>query len=471
MKPQLIAALAVLLTGTFVPFRASAQTVRAQYAQYLLTNVMSAHPGLQKMGIHVVPPGGQDEEIVACSVPSKIGKKSSPNDLAEEHSGKPSVKTVTDRSFYDLALPLGDAQGHQIGAIVMEMRFSSASSAEDAVTKAQAITEKVEQEIPSREALFDKAPKSAPLVLLGTTPLPEITGDFDHFAINKADNRLYLSAEVHHSIEVFNLTTGEHLQSVPGVTTPHTLAYIPERHELLVADGGDASCRVLDVRDMHEVKRIPLEAGPDSGFYDPEKRLFYVGNGGREAKQPFSYISVISADEGKELRRIRVPSANLESMALNRAKNLLYVNMRDKKMVGVVDLSKNAVKQTWSVPGLNLNTSMAFNAAHDRLFIAGRKPGKLYVLDSESGRLIQEMDCVDIADGMTFDPREDRIYVTGSGGVTVVQQHGPDAYALLTRFGTNGGKTSIYDGTLGQFYIAQTKTTEDNAALQIYRVN
>ncbi len=189
------------------------------------------------------------------------------------------------------------------------------------------------------------------------------------------------------------------------------------------------------------------------------------------AEQAFSYISIISVDEEKEIGRIRVSAANVESMALDRADNLLYVNMRDQKVIGIVDLSTNEVRQTWTIPGLNLNTPMAFDAQHQRLFIAGRKPGKFYVLDSTSGRVIQTLDCVDIADDMTFDPKLGRIYVTGSGGVTVIHQDSVDTYTLLTQFGTNGGKTSTYDDSLRQFYIAHTKTAEDNAALQVYAVN
>ena len=461
----------LLFTSLLVFSGMSAGTVSAPYAQNLVTAAMSAHPELQKMGLHVIPPGGSEDSIIACSVPSKIGKKSSPADLEVEHTGKPSVKTNTEGSFYDLALPLADSGKHAIGMIVMEMRFSGASSPEEAVRKAEAIRDGMEPQIASRDALFSSAPASAPLVLLHTTPLSDIVGDFDHFAIDQMHNRLYVSAEVHHSIEVFDLKSGEHIRSVSGVTTPHTLAFVPEKGWLLVADGGDASCRILDVSDMREIKRIPLEPGPDAGFYDAEKRLFYIGNGGRAAKSPFSYISIISADDQEEIAKIRVESSNLESMKLNRAENLLYVNMRDKNQVGVVDLNKNEVRQTWNIPGLNRNTPMAFDPGHHRLFIVGRQPGKLFILDSESGKLISTMDAVETADDMTFDPKQKRIYITGSGGVTVVEQQGPDSYRLLAQFGTNGGKTSVFDAQLRQFYIIHTKTAEDVAGLQVYRVN
>ena len=40
----------------------------------------------------------------------------------------------------------------------------------------------------------------------------------------------------------------------------------------------------------------------------------------------------------------------------------------------------------------------------------------------------------------------------------------------LTEFPTNAGKTSVYVPQLRQFFIIHTRTPEDGAALQIYRV-
>ena len=453
-----------------VPVCVNAQMVRAHYGQYLVDLEMSAHPELQKMGIHVIPPGGTQEEIVACSVPVKIGKKSSAADLEEEKSGKTFVKAVPERSFYDMALTLADAANKPIGAVVMEMRYWGASSPEEAKQKAESIRDEMQSKIGSLESLFRPAPESAPLELIRTVALPDITGDFDHFAIDRKRNRLYVSAEVHHSIEVFDLTTGEHQRSVPGVQTPHTLAFVPEKDVLLVADGGDGSCRALDVNDWHEVKRIPLEPGPDAGFYDPEKRLFYVGNGGRTAKAAFSYITVISADELAPMSRIKIEAANLESMAMDRTANLLYVNLRDKNRIGVVDLAANTMQKELTVPGLNLNTPMAIDTKSHRLFVAGRKPGKFYAIDTATGDTVAALDCVETADDMTFDPATGRVYITGAGGVTVIHQDSPKQYTKIAQFGTNAGKTSIYNAALKQLYIVHTKTEEDGAALQIYRV-
>src|SRR5258708_36244471 len=86
-----------------------------------------------------------------------------------------------------------------------------------------------------------KAEPAQPLTLLHMTSLPEITGDFDHFAVDLKRNHLFVSVEVHHSVEMFDLHTGEHLQSIGGFKTPHSLAFAPAKDALLVPDGGDSA--------------------------------------------------------------------------------------------------------------------------------------------------------------------------------------------------------------------------------------
>ena len=270
---------------------AQAQLVEAPFALFLATQEMSAHPELKKIGIHAVPPGKTASQILGSNIPAKLGKKSSEADMAVVASNKPKVSTRD--GFFDLALPLNDRSGKPIGLMVMEIFSTQAKDEVSALAKGTAIRDEAATQLTDSAQLFSAAPASAPLVLLRSTPLPDITGDFDHFAVDLEHNRLYVSAEVHHSLELFNLKTGEHLRSAPGVTTPHTIAYVAETNRLLVADGGDNSLRVLDGDNFHQIARVPLEPGPDAAIYDAERHLFYVGNGGRSAKTDFSFITVI----------------------------------------------------------------------------------------------------------------------------------------------------------------------------------
>jgi sugar lactone lactonase YvrE len=162
----------------------------------------------------------------------------------------------------------------------------------------------------------------APITLLSTTYLPEITGDFDHFAVDLKRNHLFVSAEVHHSVEMFDLKTGAHLQSIGGFKTPHSIAFAPEKDELLVADGGDSALILLSGDDFHRIDRVQLIDGsatgkgdsPDAAYYDAANRLYYIGNGGISANLSDSEISVFSVDQGKLIDKISIPGNNVESM-------------------------------------------------------------------------------------------------------------------------------------------------------------
>src|SRR5437588_1884512 len=89
-------------------------------------------------------------------------------------------------------------------------------------------------------------PKDASLRLLTSTQLPGIEGDFDHFAADVNSNRLYLAAEDHKSVEVFNLRTGKHIRSITGFGTPHSILPLPESNRIFVVDGGVGEVKVLN---------------------------------------------------------------------------------------------------------------------------------------------------------------------------------------------------------------------------------
>jgi DNA-binding beta-propeller fold protein YncE len=263
------------------------------------------------------------------------------------------------------------------------------------------------------------------------------------------------------------------------VKTPHTLAYVAEKDELIVADGGDYSTSFLSAADFHVIDRVALIDGsvtgktdsPDVGYYDAKRRIFFIGNGGKSANMADSEITEINVDTHKIVGRIRVEGNNLEAIAVDEVANRLYVNVRDKKQIGVVDLATSKVVDTWATPDLNLNTSMAFDAPTHRLFVVGRKPGLFYAFDTQTGKVVEQMSCMNIADGMIWDPQMKRVYVAGSQGLSVIHQDSPDHYSKITDLPTNGGKTALLIPELKQLYVVHPKTSIDDAGLLVYRVN
>ncbi len=322
------------------------------------------------------------------------------------------------------------------------------------------------------------ASEASPVTLVRTIYMPEIIGDFDHFTVDLKRGHLFVSAEVHHSVEMFDLKTGDHLQSIGGFKTPHSIAFAAEKDELMVADGGDSSLVLLSGEDFHRIDRIQLIDGsatgkgdsPDAAYYDASNRLYYIGNGGVSANLPDSQISIFSVDQGKLVGSISIPGNNVESMGADNLHHRLYVNIRDKRQVGVVDLQTGRVITTWTTPDLNANTALAVDPEHERIFVAGRKPGIFYVFDRD-GRVVAKKPCVNINDDMTWDPVLQRVYVSGTQGLSIFHQDSPDSYTEIANIPTNGGKTSYYVPQVNQFFVVHPKTDVDIAGLLIYRVN
>lgn len=319
--------------------------------------------------------------------------------------------------------------------------------------------------------------QTEPITLLHTTALPEIVGDFDHLTVDLKRNHLFITAEEHHSVEMFDLKSGAHLQSIGGFKTPHALVFVPEKDELLVADGGDSALILISGADYHRLDRVQLIEGragggdsPDAAFYDAATHLYYIGNGGESAGTLDSTISIFSVDEGKLVGAIPIPGNNVESMGVDNDLHRLYVNIRDKQQVGVVDLLTRKMIGTWTTPGLQGNTALIVNTQDHQVFVAGRKPGIFYVFDSK-GKVISQKPCVEKNDDMTWDPVLKRVYISGTQGLSIFRQASPETYEEITTIPTNGGKTSYYVPAAKQFYVVHPKTDVDTAGLLVYRVN
>ena len=324
----------------------------------------------------------------------------------------------------------------------------------------------------------DKLPYQ-PVTLINNIPVPSVEkGDFDHFAVDLKRGHLFVSAEVNHSVEVFDLKTGEHLKSLDGYKTPHSLAFAPEKDELLVADGGDSALIVVSGEDYHRIDRIQLIDGsatgkgdsPDAAYYDAANRLYYIGNGGISAKLETSKVSIYSVDQNKLIGDIDIPTNNVEAMGIDNNTHRLFVNMRDHHEVGIFDLNNKQMIKTFTVDGMNRNTSLIVDPKSKRVFVAGRAPGILYVFD-EDGKKITQMSVIDVNDDMNFDPIMKRLYVSGSQGLSIFHQDTPDTYTEMANIPTNGGKTSTYVPSVHQLYVIHPKTSIDGSGLLVYHVN
>jgi DNA-binding beta-propeller fold protein YncE len=316
------------------------------------------------------------------------------------------------------------------------------------------------------------AKDNAPLKLVQVISLPDMkSGDFDHFALDLAGKRLFLTGEVNQSIEVFDLRTNKRIHSIKGVDTPHSMVYLPESDQLLVVDGGDGTLKCFDAKNYTIIESIKLELAADSAVYDPTKHMLYVASGGEDAKMDHTMINIVDLNTRKRIADITVDSANIEAMALEQNGPRLYVNIRDRSLVGIVDREKRTVLSTWNLDGLEGNTPIALDEPNHRLFVVGRKPAKLLVLNSDSGKIVTSLPSAPLADDMVFDAASKRIYVACDGFVSVYHQQDADHYEEIARVPTTfRAKTAILVPSMNRYYVAAPRHGQRAAEVRVYDV-
>jgi DNA-binding beta-propeller fold protein YncE len=130
------------------------EPVNAPAAEKIALEILSAHPLLRKIGLHAIPPGGQDMVIIANGNATRIGIHTSESDFVAVKGGGIYGPRIPDGEFYNMKMPMFDAQGRRIGILVMEIACTDAVSEEDAAHKAAAIREEVSKRIPNLGSLF-----------------------------------------------------------------------------------------------------------------------------------------------------------------------------------------------------------------------------------------------------------------------------------------------------------------------------
>jgi WD40 repeat protein len=317
-----------------------------------------------------------------------------------------------------------------------------------------------------------KSEGSAPLKLVRVIPMPDVkSGDFDHFALDLSGKRLFLTGEVNKSIEVFDIQTNRRIHSIRGVDTPHAMLFLPDSNQLLVVDGGDGTLKCFDGTNYTLVSSVKLELAADSAVFDDSKHLLYVASGGEDAKMDHTVINIVDTTAHRRIADIPVDSTNIEAMALEKNGPRLYVNIRDRGLVGVVDREKKSLLSTWGLGGNQGNTPLALDEANHRLFVVTRKPAKLLVLDAESGKAITSLPSAPMADDMVFDSASKRIYVACDGFVTIYHQEDADHYQEIARIPTRfRAKTAILVPELGRYYVAAPRQGTKAAEVRVYDV-
>lgn len=319
-------------------------------------------------------------------------------------------------------------------------------------------------------------PAAAQLKLVQHIQLPgDVNGKFDHFGVDLKHSHLLATPEAASAVEVFDLRSGKHIETIHGLGEAHSIVYREDLNKLYVVDGGveggEGSLRIIDGTSFKIEKTVSLLTDADNAAYDAQTGHVYVTNGGKDAKLDYVMIDEIATDSGEKVGAIKIDGNTLEAMALESGSRRMYINNSAKNSVEVIDRDQRQVIETWPVTLAKMNVAMALDEANHRLFL-GCRDGHVDVLDSQTGKELQVLPITKgKTDDMVFDSVSKRIYVATTGAVDVYSQIDADHYRLIQTVQTSpGAKTARLVPQIHRYFVAAPKDGANKAQILVYEV-
>lgn len=306
------------------------------------------------------------------------------------------------------------------------------------------------------------AQQNQELSLISTIPMPDVSGRIDHLAFDQRTQRVFVAALGNNTIEIIDLKTSKVIHRIPNLSEPQGIAFIASNNSIIVANGGNGLCDVFSAASFQKITSIQLQGDADNVRYDSTNKNIYVGYGK-------GGIAIIDAATYKQTGDIKL-EGHPESFQIDGKANRMYVNVPDKQQVEVINLTKKQVIDKWKMTEAKSNFPMSLDAENHRLFIGCRRPAKLLVIDTQTGKLITTVDTDSDVDDVFYDQQNKNIYLScGGGKIDIIKQQTSDIYLPSGKVATkSGARTSLMVPQLNCMIAAIPKSFNNDALLMIY---
>jgi DNA-binding beta-propeller fold protein YncE len=303
-----------------------------------------------------------------------------------------------------------------------------------------------------------------PLVLKQSISFPQLAGGFNHHSADGRLRRVFLCATTNKSVEVLDLATGQIVKCLPG-EKPSATCYAPDLNVLCVSRG--KTVQLYDAASFAELAAIAMPGSTDELRYDPRTRQLLAGS----MTAPDEGIATIDVAGRKLLGVVKTPPP--QGFCLEEDGNRVFVCTPKADQISIVDRQKTAALAPWKLTDPTGGNPVAYDAATHRLFVGCRKPAKLLVLDTISGRTVASVDTGTGTDDLSFDPANRRIYVACAQDViSVIQQDDADHYRNIADVpSVPGARNCVFVPESGELCVTapQSKDQTQPARVLVYQ--
>lgn len=268
---------------------------------------------------------------------------------------------------------------------------------------------------------------------------------FDYITFDPESRRLYLS----HGSEVLvvNADTGKEEGKVSGLKLSHGVAVVPDLGRGFISDGKQGKAIIFDLKTLKVVGEADAAPDADCIIYDPASKHIFTFNGDSHNS------TAIDPATGKVLGTVDLGGG--PEFAVADGQGMIYNNLEDKSEVLAIDSRNLRVKSRWPIAPAGAPSPIAMDREHRRLFVAGREPTMLVVMNADDGKVIQSFSISNGADADVYDPKSGLIFVsTREGWVHIFHEDSPNHFSEAGKVKTEfGAKTMAYDPKRERIFV------------------
>lgn len=268
---------------------------------------------------------------------------------------------------------------------------------------------------------------------------------FDYIFFDPASRRLYLS----HGSEVLvvNADTGKEEGKISGLKLSHGIAVAHEFGRGFVSDGEQGKAIIFDLKSLKGVGEANAAPDADCIIYDTASKHIFTFNGDSNNS------TAIDPATGKLVGTIDLGGS--PEFAVADGHGMIYNNLEDKSEVLAIDSRSLQVKSRWPIAPAGAPAPIAMDREHRRLFVAGREPAMLVVMNADDGKVVQSFPISNGADADVYDPKTGLVFVsTREGWVHIFHEDSPDHFSEAGKVKTEfGAKTMAYDPKSDRIFV------------------
>jgi YVTN family beta-propeller protein len=206
------------------------------------------------------------------------------------------------------------------------------------------------------------------------------------------------------------------------------------------------------MKTLKPTKTIKAEDDADWILYDNASKRIFVFNGSSKTS------TVIDPVKGEVIKSI--PLGGAPEQAYADGKGMIYDTLQSTNEIVAIDSKEMTVKSRFPVAPSGAPTSITMDRKNRRLFVGGRGPKTLVMMDADTGKVIGEPFPIgDRVDANVFDPETNMVAAaTREGTLHIFHEDSPDKLTAVETIKTEfGAKTMGLDPKTHKLFL----TTSD----------